>query len=170
MSANQCLLAVFSIFIAGCSSSTMTVDSFDGSTGKSTHKVYSKYYDAGAWAVPKRLGMSVVVDHEKRRVPVASDVQQSLGALGPGDSFAIGKVTVYVWNFDSQPHAVTIRRVTSGGESFAPASKTITAAPHQKNGDEVGHFRIFNYPQVFRSRWTTSWMGSVQVLNLNSTG
>lgn len=123
----------------------MSVDTFDGRTGQSSRAIYSKYYDAGAWLIPKHLGMSVVVDHEKTRIPVASGVQQSLGALGPSDSYANGKVTVYLWNFDDQPHPVKILRVSSGREAFTPNGKVINAVPQQKTGEAVGDLKIFNY-------------------------
>ena len=143
MNAIHDLLAISLLTLAGCSSTTMTVDSTDA-TGQSTRKVYAKYYDAASWLAPKHLGLSVVVDHQKTRIPIVSGVQQSLGALGPSDSNANGKVTVYLWNFDSQPHPVTILGVTSGGQSFTPSRKVINALPKQKTGDAVGNFKIFD--------------------------
>lgn len=137
-----CLLA-----LAGCNSGTMTQRSYNGVTGESAVKNYSKYYDAGAWLVPKHLGISVVVDHEKASVPIVSSVQQSLGALGPGDSYANGKVTVYLWNFDARPHTVKIVRVVllrAGEEAIAPG-KVMNAPPRLKSGDVVGNLTIFNY-------------------------
>jgi hypothetical protein len=116
----------------------------DARTGVSTRKVYTKYYDAGAWLVPKHLGMSVVVDHEKTRIPIAYGVQRSLGALGPSDSYANGKVTIYLWNFDDQPHAVKIHGVSSGRKAFTPTRQIINAIPQQKTAEVAGNFEIFN--------------------------
>ena len=144
MKAPQSLIAILLLTLVGCSSTTMTVDSFDGHTGQATHKVYSKYYDAGAWIVPKHLGMSIVVDHEKTRIPIVAGVQQSLGALGPNDSYANGKVTIYLWNFDSKAHQVKILRITSTGQSFTPHRQVFNALPKQKTADAVGNLRIFD--------------------------
>jgi hypothetical protein len=123
----------------------MSVDTFDGRTGRSGRTMYSKYYDAGVWLVPKHLGMSVVVDHEKTRIPIVSGVQQSLGALGPSDSYANGKVTVYLWNFDDQAHPVKILRVSSGREAFTPNGAVINAVPLKKTGEAIGNLKISNY-------------------------
>jgi|GEM_PF-7083611 hypothetical protein len=63
----------------------MTVRTYDGATGKSETTQYSKYYDAGDWIIEGKLGMSVVVDHEKKNIPVLHGLQRSIGALGPGE-------------------------------------------------------------------------------------
>ncbi|HEV7404343.1 MAG TPA: hypothetical protein VGO11_15485 [Chthoniobacteraceae bacterium] len=142
MKATLHLLAGLSLAFAGCSSTTMTVDSFNGRTGLSSRKVYSKYYDAAGWLVPKHLGMSVVVDHEKTRIPVVSGVQRSLGALGSGDAYAMGKVTIYLWNFDDQAHPITILRVVSLDKTVTLRQGGMTALPHRKTGGVVARFRI----------------------------
>lgn len=130
--------------LAGCNSGTMSVDSYNARTGQSSHTVYSKYYDAGAWIVPNHLGISVVVDHEKTYVPILHGVQQSFGALTPSDLEATGKVTVYLWNFDAETHSVKIMRVISRAQSFT-ANKVIGAAPKRRTGELVGNLQIGNY-------------------------
>jgi len=138
-------LLIASLFVlSGRSSTTMTDDSYDGRTGKSTHKVYTKYYDAGTWLIPKHLGIVAVVDHEKTRMPIVSGVQQSLGALGPADSYAMGKVTIYIWNFDSQSVPVKILRVTSGSEVITLENGVINALPKTKTGGVAGELKIFD--------------------------
>jgi|GEM_PF-1363810 len=132
------------LMFAGCSSTIMTVDSDDPRTGKSTHKVYSKYYDEGRWLIPNHVGIVAVVDHEKTRVPVVYDAQRFMGALGPDDSQAMGKMTIYIWNFDSQPHAVKILRITSGSEVIAPQNGIINALPNTKTGAIAGRIKIFD--------------------------
>ena len=79
------LLALVSLTLVSCATQdgSMVVDSHNGQTGQSGRKVYSKYYDDGAWLTPGHLGLSVVVDHEKASIPVVSGVQQSMGALTP---------------------------------------------------------------------------------------
>ena len=145
MKTTQYLVAVCLIALCGCSSGTMSVDSYDGRTGASSHKLYSKYYDAGTWLIPKHLGISVVVDHEKTYVPIVSGVQQSLGLLGPDDLVANGKVTIYLWSFDPQPHSVKIVRLTSHAQPAAASEQTIVALPKQKTGAVVGNLQISNY-------------------------
>ena len=144
MKAIQYLPALCLLTFTGCNSTTMTVDSYDGRTGRSDRKVYSKFYDAGVWLVPNHIGMSVVVDHEKTRIPIVHGVQQSLGALGPSDSYATGKVTIYIWNGHTQALPVKILRVSSKGESVSP-NQVINAQPKTRTGDAVGRLRVFGY-------------------------
>jgi hypothetical protein len=134
-----CLLACLVLVLAGCSSGSMVVDSPSGQT------VYSKYYDAGDWIIAPRLGMSVVIDHEKSAIPIVHSVARSIGALGPGDSFATGKVTVYLWNRDQDPRRVKILKVSSGEAVLAPKSVEFIATGGQRSGGAVGSFDIFNY-------------------------
>lgn len=138
------LLIIGLLMLAGCSSTTMTVDSYDGQTGKSARKVYTKYYDAGTWLIPNHIGVVVVVDHEKTRLPIVSGVQQSMGALGPDDCYAMGKVTIYIWNFDSKPVPVKILRVASGSEAITLNSAIINALPQTRTGAVAGRLKIFD--------------------------
>lgn len=107
--------------------------------------IYSKYYDAGDWIIPHHLGMSVVVDHEKTEIPVVHGIQQSIGALGPSDSFANGKVTVYLWNRDRESHRVKILKISSGESVLAPKGIEFVGVEGQRTGGAVGNFQIFNY-------------------------
>lgn len=118
----------------------MVRDTYNGQTDASTHTVYSKYYDAGVWLIPQRLGMSVVVDHEKSYIPIVSGVQQSLGALGPGDNSANGKVTVYIWSVDTQRHPVKILRVVGSGQTLKFNDALIDAPPVRKERRRGGQY------------------------------
>lgn len=141
------LLALVSLTLVSCATQdgTLVVDSHNGQTGQSGRKVYSKYYDDGAWLTPGHLGLSVVVDHEKASIPVVSGAQQSMGALTPSDSLARGKVTIYLWNYDKTAHPVRILRVSSGRSSFTLDNKVLIAAPQDRSGEAVGNLEIFNY-------------------------
>lgn len=145
MNISQRLCVVCFLVLAGCSPGTMSVYSYDAATRQSSHKLYSKYYDAGAWLLPKHLGLSVVVDHEKTYIPIVSGVQQSLGALGPGDTVANGAVTIYLWNFDAKPRPVKIVRISAPLQALIPNDKIINALPKQKTGAKVGDIQISNY-------------------------
>lgn len=125
--------------LAGCNAGSMVVDSAAGRT------VYSKYYDAGDWLIPHHVGMSVVVDHEKTLIPVVHELQQSIGALGPSDTYATGKVTVYIWSRDRESHRVKILKVSSGEKALAPTNIEFVGVEGQRTGGEVGSFPIFNY-------------------------
>lgn len=131
--------------LAACSSNTMRMGRYDGSTGETSTTVYSKYYDNGDWLLKDRLGIVILVDHDKKKIPVAQGTAQALGALGPRDALASGKLSFALWNFDSVPHQVKFKRmiVTSGVMDFQ--NVVVTAAPHELVESEAGSFPISNY-------------------------
>ena len=129
--------------IAGCSYTTMTESNYDSSTNSYTQKTYSKYYDAGSWILPDRIGASVVADHKKTRIPIAYGIQQSMGALGPGDSDAEGKITVYIWNFDDSEHVVSSVSLSSRQQTIKSAQRTI-AKRKERAGIVLGSIGIFD--------------------------
>ncbi len=131
--------------LVGCNYGTMTVGSYDGTTGKTSTTVYSKYYDNGVWLLKDKLGIVVVVDHDKKQIPIAHGIVQSIGALGPGDSYASGKVSVVLWNFDSVPHQVKFKRLLTRGGELDFQNQVITAVSHELIETEVGVIPIFNY-------------------------
>jgi hypothetical protein len=137
------LIASLCVLTAGCSYSTMTESTLDSNTNKYTQKTYSKYYDAGGWILPDHLGASVVADHKKTRIPIAYGIQQSMGALGPSDSDAEGKITVYLWNFDDSEHVVTSVSLTSGRQTIKSTERTIAKAK-ERTGIVLGSIGIFD--------------------------
>jgi len=140
-----CVLA-----LAGCNAGTMINDQYDPKTGELHRTVYSKYYDSGNWIIPHHLGMSVVVDHEKTEIPVVHGIQQSMGALGPSDGYANGKVTIYIWNRDSEAHRVRIVRVSSFNTALEPKEKVFVGVEGERTGGEVGDIQIGNYGTQIR--------------------
>lgn len=139
------IMAGLALVLAGCNSGSMTVSSYDGTTGKSSTTVYSKYYDNGVWLLKDKLGIVVLVDHEKKNVPIAHGVAQWAGALGPSDSTASGKVTIDLWNFDSVAHPVKFKRLIASGGQLDFQNQVVTADPHAYTETEVGIIPISNY-------------------------
>ncbi|MDI1249925.1 MAG: hypothetical protein PSV13_13760 [Lacunisphaera sp.] len=133
------------LVLAGCNAGTMIRDQYDPKTGERNRTVYSMYYDDGNWIIPHHLGMSVVVDHEKTVIPVVRGIQTSMGALGPSDAYANGKVTVYIWNLDRDAHRVKIVRITSPGAVLEPKEKTFVGVEDERTGGEIGYIQISNY-------------------------
>jgi len=123
----------------------MTVSTYDGATGKGETKQYSKYYDAGDWIIKGKLGVSVVVDHEKKNIPVLHGLQQAFGAFGPGDLEATGKVTIYLWNVSNTKHSIVFRKITSGNYNLELSTSPLIIAPKSRSGTEVGQIPISNY-------------------------
>lgn len=133
------------ILLAGCNAGTMTVGHYDGTTGEASKTVYSKYYDNGDWLLKDKLGLVILVDHDKKVIPVAHGTAQALGALGPRDSLASGKLSIVLWNFDSVPHQVKFKRMMVPSGSLDFQNEVVTAAPHKETETEAGSFPIFNY-------------------------
>jgi hypothetical protein len=138
-------MAGLALVLAGCNFGTMTVGSYDGITGKTSTTVYSKYYDNGDWLLKDKLGIVVIVDHDKKQIPLAHGMAQSLGALGPGDSLASGRLSFVLWNFDSVPHQVKFKRMSVPSGELDFQNEGVTIAPHKEGETQAGSFPIFNY-------------------------
>lgn len=160
------LLAASVLILTGCNSGTMTVTKYDGATGRSETETYSKYYDAGDWVVPGKVGISVVVDHEKTVVPVVHGIQQSLGALGPEDAVARGKVTIYSWNPTGTRESIRVFEVVSGQSKIALKGKEVPLEPRSRTGSEVGYLEIFNYATEIPVQIRCESNGAEKVLSL----
>ncbi len=159
-------VALWVLTLAGCNYGTMVVESYDGRTGKSTTTTYSKYYDTGVWLVPDKLGLVVAVDYEKKNIPVVHGVQQSLGALGSGDSFAAGKVTLYLWNFDTKTYPVKFISLSSLGDKWDFQGQVMVAQPKDRTGTEAGHIRIFSYGKEIDATITLEVAGKQRRIEL----
>ncbi len=139
------LMSGFTALLAACSSTIMTVGSYDGATGETSTKVYSKYYDNGDWLIKDKLGIVILVDHEKKVIPVAHSIAQSFGALGPSDSQASGKLSFALWNFDSVAHQVKFKRMTVPSGTLDFQNEMFSVDPHQEMERPAGSFPLFNY-------------------------
>lgn len=139
------LISGLLLLLNGCNAGNMTVGHYDGTTGEASKTVYSKYYDNGDWLLKDRLGLVILVDHEKKVIPVAHGTAQALGALGPRDSLASGKLSFVLWNFDSVPHQVKFKsmKVPSGMLDFQ--NEVFSVGPHEEMERPAGSFPIFNY-------------------------
>lgn len=139
------LISGLLLLLNGCNVGNMTVGHYDGTTGEASKTVYSKYYDNGDWLLKDRLGLVILVDHEKKVIPVAHGTAQALGALGPRDSLASGKLSFVLWNFDSVPHQVKFKsmKVPSGMLDFQ--NEVFSVGPHEEMERPAGSFPIFNY-------------------------
>lgn len=136
--------------LSACSSTTLIETTYDSSTNEHSTRVYTKYYDAGDWLVPDQLGASVAADHMKRRVPIVYGVQRSMGALGPDDSYARAKITIYLWNFTDSSKEVSDIQLTSGGQSLQIDRKPISAAPRTRTQIDMGVIDVFDSAKNIR--------------------
>ena len=133
------------LMLNGCNAGTMTVGHYDGTTGEASKTVYSKCYDNGDWLLKDKLGLVILVDHEKKVIPVAHSTAQALGALGPRDSLASGKLSFTLWNFDSVPHQVKFKRMTVPSGTLDFQNEVFSVGPHEEMERQAGSFPIFNY-------------------------
>ena len=161
MKTTRRLLAFTFLAAAGLSSTTRAEDYGDFRVLPHKRPVYSKYYDAAAWLVPRHLGMSVEVENEKKHNPIFCEIQRS-----QSDSFAKGKVRIYLWNFDSQVHPVRILDVSSEVYPTAITGNVIYADPHARTGDVIGEINIFDASRVIPVRVRYEWHGRKWVVEL----
>jgi hypothetical protein len=127
------------VLLVGFCSMTRAEDYGDFRHTPTRRKVYSRYYDGAAWLIPKHLGMSVVVENEKMHIPLIYDIQR-----WRGESFAKGKVTVFLYNFDSRVHPVRVLDISPEVDPSTIPGKVIYAAPHRMTGAVMGEMGIFD--------------------------
>jgi uncharacterized protein YceK len=152
--------------LAGCSTNSMTVSSYDGATGKAETRYYSKYYDAGDWATKGEIGISVVIDHDKTTVPVLHGLQQSMGALGPGDLEANGKVTIYLWNTTAENREIALRKFTSRPDIIELKGAVNVLPPKSRTGGLIGTIPISNYGTEIPVEVEYAVNGKIETLSL----
>lgn len=139
------LVAGLFTLLAACSANTMRMGRYDGTTGETSTTVYSKYYDNGDWLLKDRLGLVIIVDHDKKIIPVAHSTAQALGALGPRDSLASGKLSFTLWNFDAVPHQVKFKSMIVPSGTLDFQNELFSVSPHEELERPAGSFPIFNY-------------------------
>jgi|SRR5208283_5665952 len=136
---------LISVFLFGCNAGSMTEYREDPKSGQLEAVRYSKYYDDGDWAISGKIGISVLVDHEKREIPGVYQAEQSVGALGPDDMKAVGKVTLYVWNVLMIDESIRVRSLVVNGVPIETKGNLVLLHPHSRTGSNVGSVPIFNY-------------------------
>ncbi|MBI2527398.1 MAG: hypothetical protein HYV93_15600 [Candidatus Rokubacteria bacterium] len=123
------LLALLCVTGTACSRATMVETRWDGRTGQTTTRRFSMYFEAAAEIVPGTVGAHLIVDLEKREVPILYDLQQALGLLGPGDLEAGGLFTMYLFNLTDRPQEVEITSATRWGRPVLAAPVTVALVP-----------------------------------------
>lgn len=69
--------------LCGCATDgSLTSTFYDSKTNEMRRVVYTKYFDGADWVLTDKLGVSVVIDNDRQI----------------DDSFAEGKIVVYLWN------------------------------------------------------------------------
>jgi len=117
----------------------MTVREYDSVTGEVKTTTYSKYYDAGAWVIPDKIGIVVVVDHN---TPVYLGLDSLNKAAGTYEDYSIGKVSLYFFGFDIDAHDVVILQVASRGSGYVPEHPNVKVEPQSKTGGYMGFIKI----------------------------
>ena len=95
----------------------------DPVSGRMIKTVYTKYYDAGVWLIPSRVGLSVAVDQ-------LSESQ--------------GKVTTYAWNRDKDAHTIKFLKISIYGTEMKLDKQLLNAVPDERSGLEVGQAEVLN--------------------------
>jgi len=135
----------FTVVIAVGCTPVMQVTQFDSKTGSATTTTYAPYFNTRTMLVPDRVGIDLVVDLEKKVVPGVYQVQRSLGALGPGDSDAMGLFTAYVHNLTTAPQTLTISAMSHEHQNAIAAPAIVELKPDSYEKVVLGRVCIFSY-------------------------
>ncbi|MBK1792663.1 hypothetical protein [Persicirhabdus sediminis] len=156
-----------SMILVACNAGSLEVSEYDHVTKTTSKKRYSKYYDDGDWALRNKVGVSLVVDHKKKVIPGWQGVKQSMGALGPEDAWAEGKVTLYIWNRTDTPQSIRFVTTTIKDQELKSNGNVITVPPNTRMGGAIGSVKIFNSGTELPSEIQYILNGQTRVLKLN---
>jgi hypothetical protein len=123
----------------------MQVTQVDPKSHTTTVKAYAPYFGTRTILLPDRVGLDLVVDLEKKMIPGLYQLQQSLGALGPGDVDATGLFTAYVWNMSSEPQVLNLSTIATGGQMLPGVPIVVRLKPDSYEKIVLGRVGIFNY-------------------------
>lgn len=145
MPKTRILAAALIIFaLSGCTPS-MQVTRYDPKTGGASTVTYAPYFATRTILVPEKIGIDLVVDLEKRVVPGLYQLQQSLGALGPGDMNATGLFTAYVHNLTNEPLQLNVTAMTHKRQLVPGTPVVITLRPDTYEKVVLGRVGISSY-------------------------
>jgi hypothetical protein len=138
-------LFLLAIGLSSCNYGIMSVNSYDGRTGQSAVEVYSMYYEDYVWLVPGKIGITAIVDHNKKNIPILHECKRSLGLLAPDDLIARGLVTLYFWNCTNENHSFLLERLRYGGEELRYHKEKCDLFARHRARAVLGNFKIPNY-------------------------
>lgn len=132
------------LLLAGCASS-MQETTYDPATGRANVKKYAPYFGTRTLLASGKVGLNLVVDLDKKVVPGLSQLQQSLGALGPGDLDATGLFTAYVHNLTTEPVSLKIDAMSHQHQPIPNVPVIINLGPSSYEKVIFGQVGIFGY-------------------------
>jgi hypothetical protein len=92
--------------LLSCSYSTMRSTTYEPATGRQETKIFSKFFEGSTVLRESTAGLLVIVEVEKRRIPVLYELRAMLGLLPFSDLVGTGVVTTIVYNLS--PDAIDI--------------------------------------------------------------
>ena len=123
----------------------MQVTHYDSKTGVTSVSMYAPYFQTRTLLVPDKIGLDLIVDLEKKVIPGLHQLQQSLGALGPGDLDATGLFTAYVSNLTDEPLSVDISAMTHQSQLVPGLPAVVNLKPNGYEKIVLGRVGIFSY-------------------------
>lgn len=118
---------------------------YDSKTGVTSVTKYAPYFQTRTLLVSDKIGLDLIVDLEKKVIPGLYQLQQSLGALGPGDLNATGLFTAYVTNLTNEPLSLNISAMTHQRQSVPGLPVVINLRPNAYEKIVLGRIGIFSY-------------------------
>ena len=137
------LALVLSACLSACAANTMQVTEIGPQGTKVSN--YSGYFDTRTILVPGRVGLDLVVDVEKKQIPIVHGIAQSLGALGPSDMDATGLFTAYLHNLTLEAQTLRISAMTHEGQPIPDAIREVILKPDSYEKVVLGRVHIFSY-------------------------
>jgi hypothetical protein len=141
-------LCIVLALIAGCSTTRMRETKYDAGTGQVSVKNYSGYFESRSIFIPDLVGVHLVVDVEKRTIPIGHQLAQAVGALGPGDTEATGLFTAYIHNMTAAPQIFTFTSMLSEQAPLPAVPVTVSLPADSYQKVVLGRVPIFSYAKA----------------------
>lgn len=158
---------LFILALSGCTPS-MQVTRFDPGTGRTSTTTYAPYFQTRTMLVPDKIGMDLIIDLEKKVIPGLYQIQQSLGALGPGDLNATGLFTAYVHNLTNEPLELTVTAITHQRQPVPGTPVVISLRPDSYEKVVLGRVGISNYATDLKIEFAYSADAAIATRNLTA--
>lgn len=113
--------------------------------GGCTQRIFSRFFQNSTVLVEEKIGLDLVLDIQKREIPVLYEFARFLGVLGPWDLTGHATVTGYLFNFSQEDQKLTLESVDHYGEQSLAAPIEVLLKPRALHCVSLGRVEVNRY-------------------------
>ena len=131
------------LFLAGCSSPTITVSSYNPTTGTREPKTFSNYFWGTTDLIANKVGAELLIEQDRRNIPILEDLikpirwgySESTGYSVPEDFYASTTYRLCVYNHTDEVIEFDLRSAKNSGRPLRNSESQVIIGP--KNWREI---------------------------------